>query len=385
MSIDTFPEIRIKHINSYVFRHPLKKPVVTSFGTMRDRPAVYVRLEEENGVFGWGEIFANWPAAGAEHRARLLIEDISGLVLGKSIRSPSDAFYHLEEATHLCALQCGEWGPFRQVIAGVDSAIHDIYGRLLKVPVRCLLNKDAPDSVPVYASGIHIRDALTVIPECRSRGFSKFKLKVGFDLHQDVKDVFACLDTLLPDEMLFLDANQAWSVDEALKFTAELDGSGIGWFEEPIAADAPLSDWQRLREGTSIPLAGGENLAGSKEFDLAFANDQFDFYQPDIAKWGGFTGCYQIGRSALQAGKVYCPHFLGGAVGLHASAQLLAAVGGPGLLEVDVNPNPLRDVADEQTVNIQNGEWTLPDEPGLALDNPSLLLKKKMTLELSVS
>jgi len=159
----------------------------------------------------------------------------------------------------------------------------------------------------------------------------------------------------------------------------------IGWFEEPIVADAPLGDWRRLRKGTSIPLAGGENLAGFQEFDAAIENDQFDFYQPDIAKWGGFTGCYRVGRSALHAGKCYCPHFLGGAVGLQASAQLLAAVGGPGVLEVDVNPNPLRDIAGDQTVTIRNGKWTLPSEPGLAIDNASHLLEAKKTLELSVT
>ena len=65
--------------------------------------------------------------------------------------------------------------------------------------------------------------------------------------------------------------------------------------------------------------------------------------QPDLAKWGGLSGCWRVARKIRGAGLRYCPHFLGGGIGLIASAHLLAAAGGDGLLEVDVNPNPLRD------------------------------------------
>ena len=54
------------------WRYPLKTPVVTSFGTMRDRPMVLVRAEDDDGMAGWGEIWCNFPAVGAEHRARLV-------------------------------------------------------------------------------------------------------------------------------------------------------------------------------------------------------------------------------------------------------------------------------------------------------------------------
>ena len=55
--------VSIERIEAYVYRYPNAKPVSTSFGVMRDRPAVFVRIEDADGAFGWGEIFANWPAA----------------------------------------------------------------------------------------------------------------------------------------------------------------------------------------------------------------------------------------------------------------------------------------------------------------------------------
>jgi L-alanine-DL-glutamate epimerase-like enolase superfamily enzyme len=74
-----------------------------------------------------------------------------------------------------------------------------------------------------------------------------------------------------------------------------------------------------------------------------------------------------VGRSAIAAGLRYCPHFLGGGIGLQASANLLAAVGGDGLLEVDVNPNPLRDGLSPIDTNISDGRWHLSDEPGIGI------------------
>ncbi len=76
---------RIERVEVFCYRVPVKVPVATSFGVMRDRPAVFVRLTDDTGCSGWGEIFANWPAAAAEHRAQLLVQDICDLVVGATI------------------------------------------------------------------------------------------------------------------------------------------------------------------------------------------------------------------------------------------------------------------------------------------------------------
>lgn len=94
----------ITRIDAFVFRFPNERPVATSFGVMRDRPAVFVRVETDDGAFGWGEIFANWPAAGAEHRANLLIHDVADLVLGHSFEAPGDLLHKLERETRIRAI-----------------------------------------------------------------------------------------------------------------------------------------------------------------------------------------------------------------------------------------------------------------------------------------
>ncbi|MFP7571501.1 hypothetical protein [Marivita sp. S2033] len=121
--------VRLTHVTVLACRVPIERPVATSFGVMTSRPAVFVRLEDQDGTFGWGEIFANWPAAGAEHRARLVVEDFAELLIGQSFEGRRALFETLTAKTHIRALQSGEWGPFRQVIAGLDTAYTDLLAR----------------------------------------------------------------------------------------------------------------------------------------------------------------------------------------------------------------------------------------------------------------
>jgi len=62
--------IRIASVEAFAFRVPIASPIKVAFGTFRDRPVVYVRVTDENGHEAW----CNWPAVGAEHRARLVVD-----------------------------------------------------------------------------------------------------------------------------------------------------------------------------------------------------------------------------------------------------------------------------------------------------------------------
>jgi hypothetical protein len=110
------------------------------------------------------------------------------------------------------------------------------------------------------------------------------------------------------------------------------------------------------------------NLAGDAAFDTALHASALRVVQPDLAKWGGFSGCLPVARRILGAGLRFCPHYLGGGVGLLASAHLLAAVGGDGLLEIDANPNPLRSLLCAPLDRIENGRATLSDAAGVGIE-----------------
>jgi len=359
--------MKIDRITVHVFRAPTPRPVATSFGVMRDRPAVFVRLSDGEGAHGWGEIFANWPAAGAEHRARLLMEDMADLVLGREVVTPDQLFDALTQQTHIRALQCGEWGPFRQVIAGLDAAMHDLFARRAGMSLAAYLSSDASPSVPVYASGLQVSAAEEGIAAAQARGITAFKVKVGFDARRDLVDLQALMEGLQEGERLMADANQAWSLREALDFARAAEGLRLAWLEEPIRADSPADAWRRLAQSCTIPLAAGENIVGFQDFAEAIESKSFAVLQPDVAKWGGVSGCFKVARQTVSAGLRYCPHFLGGGIGLLASAHLLAAAGGDGMLELDANDNPLRDSFVAQHP-VREGAFPIAEQPGLGID-----------------
>ena len=154
----------------------------------------------------------------------------------------------------------------------------------------------------------------------------------------------------------------------------------LAWLEEPLRADRPWSEWRSLQQRLSIPLAGGENIAGREAFAVALAEGVLGVVQPDAAKWGGVTGCIAVARDVLASKRVYCPHFLGGGIGLVASAHLLAGSGGPGWLEVDSNDNPLREDFCGSVADISDGEIELPETPGLGIEPDVKAIERYRTM-----
>jgi D-galactarolactone cycloisomerase len=363
MTLQTFA---IRRVQAFCYRYPLSTPVVTSFGRMLNRPAVFVRVEDEDGQVGWGEVWANFPSTGAEHRARLVNEVLAPMMSGFAANGPSDVFDTLTKGTSVLALQSGEPGPFAQAIAGIDLAVWDLYARRRNMALWKMLGGSG-NQIRVYASGINPTGSRQMAEAALSRGHRALKLKIGFDLAADRANL-SSLHQLIGDGMLAADANQAWSTERALEIAPYLGEFGLAWLEEPIRADRPWQEWQRLRQGVGLPLAAGENIASRAGFEQALGDDVLRVVQPDIAKWGGLSVCSDIARDILTSGKIVCPHYLGGGIGLLASAHLLAGVGGDGLLEVDANDNPLRDRFCGPVADIRDGMVTLSDNPGLGIE-----------------
>lgn len=360
---------RIAAVEAHAYRVPIEQPVVLSFGVIRDRPAVFVRVRGDDGSEGWGEVWCNHPSVGAEHRARLVTGVLAELCLGRDFASPREVFRHLTRATRILALQAGEAGPLAQAIAGIDMALWDMVARRAGLPLHRLFRDSDIAAVPVYASGINPDSPERVALRMRDRGHVRFKLKVGFGARTDGDNLARMRQALGAGTAIMIDANQAWNLQQAVEMAARLAPLEPLWLEEPLPADAPLEAWRELAGRTGIPIAAGENLRGVAQFSEHIRAARLGFVQPDIAKWGGFSGCVEVGRLALAAGASLCPHWLGGGIGLAASMHLLAAVGGPGLIEVDVNPNPLRDrLVRNLPSRVTEGSMALPDGAGLGVE-----------------
>jgi len=358
--------LQIKRILIDVFRASVDKPVVTSFSTIPSRGVAILRLEDADGAVGWGDIWGNFPTVTTEYRARLAGFLLPDLLRGEVI-SDIPAFHRdLTAKLRIMAVQADEPGPVAAVLAATDQAVWDLQARKAGQPLRRLLSDTAADRVPAYASGLNPADGPETVLAERARGHRNFKLKVGFGDAVDKANIDRIMADLGAGERCFVDANQRWDLAAARHAAAWLAEAGVGWLEEPMIADAPAADWLALKADARLPLAGGENLRGLDIFEAAYA--WFDFIQPDVGKWGGVSRNFEIARSALNAGRTYCPHWLGGGIGMLHSAQILAAAGGGGLLEMDVNENPLRGSILGGALAVDQGWAELPAAPGIGIE-----------------
>jgi D-galactarolactone cycloisomerase len=359
--------IKVARVEARIVRTPVAIPVRASFGMMRDRPAVYLRVTDADGAHGFGEVWCNFPSVGAEHRGRLAQEVIGPILIESGERELKSVFAYLMQRLHVMAIQSGEWGPFRQVAAGIDAASHDLTARKVGLPLWCFLGGSGSGRIRAYASGIGPETPAETARAAAARGHTSFKQKVGFGMEVDLRSLDA-IRSAIADHTLFVDANQAWRPEDALAGIRICADHGAAWMEEPIAADRTLAEWMKLAKETPVALAGGENINLEADFRTMIGARVFGYVQPDVAKWGGVSGCLEAAKSALSAGQTYCPHFLGGAIGLMASAHLLAAAGGDGLLEIDTNPNPDRDAMIGNALPVSHGAIQLSDAPGIGIE-----------------
>ena len=361
--------VSIARIEAFLFRAEVNEPVKTSFGSIPRRSVLLLRVEDADGAHGWGEVWCNFPPYSADNKMRLLETVICPAALAGMYPDASAAWHSLTARTHRWAIQGAEPGPFAACIAGLDLALWDLAARRAGQPLRRLLaGREARDAVPAYASGLNPDTAADAVARCRDAGFRAFKVKVAFGTETDTRVVSSIARDLRDGERLMADATQGWDLAEARHAVPRLGAFGLGFIEEPLAADRPAAEWAELALLSPVPLAGGENVMGYEAFATLIANGYLGVIQPDMLKWGGMTGAYAVGRRAVQMGRSYCPHWLGSGLGLLAAAQVLAAVGGPGSLEHDVMENPLREPLAQPFPRVRQGLFPLPDGAGLGVE-----------------
>ena len=240
--------VKITGIEARIVRTPIAVPVRASFGVMRDRPAVYLRVTDTDGAEGFGEIWCNFPSVGAEHRGRLAREVVGPILIESGERELNGVFAYLMQRLHVMAIQSGEWGPFRQVAAGIDAACHDLAARKAGLPLWRFLGGSGTGKIRAYASGIGPETPVEVARAFAARGHTSFKLKVGFGTEVDRRSLGAIRSAISSDHTLLVDANQAWRPEDALAGIRICADHGAAWMEEPMAADRSLAEWTKLVE-----------------------------------------------------------------------------------------------------------------------------------------
>ena len=356
--------IRIKEIEALPIRAAGGVSPDMALGSMPTRPALLVRIDDDQGCRGWGEVWANFPPRANLHKTHLIEDVIAPRLEGVIFTEPEEVDGFLRSKLSTYFLHVGQLQVFEHLLAGIDIALWDL---ALRSAGSTFANHTGLDdaSAACYASSINPPDLERLMLQHADWGQSLFKLKIGFDDDAD-RDFVEKASSIRPaGTSIMLDNNQTWDRPHAESMLKSLEEFDPLFSEEPIPANSGLGEWEQLAKATSIPLAGGENIYGVEEF-LRMARAGLRYVQPDVAKWGGVTGALKLSNQ-LPDGVALWPHFMGTAVGQMAALSIAAAVGNSTTCEMDVNENPLRTELCGDVLGIDGGRVALPGEPGLVV------------------
>jgi D-galactarolactone cycloisomerase len=255
-------------------------------------------------------------------------------------------------------------------MSGIDIALWDILGKVRGVPLFQLLGGKCREKVPVYATALYPEEPSKVAKRARGfaeQGFHGVKIKVGFDLDQDIRIVRAVRQELGKDFMIMTDANQGYTLDVALKAADAFADCGAYWLEEPLFVE-DIEGHAILRERGKTPIAVGENLNMRYAFENFIVRGAVDFIQPDVARAGGITEIVRITELAARHRIPVSFHTWGDAVALAASVHLAAALKDCIVMELDYTYNPLREELLREPFKVENGYLIPPERPGLGIE-----------------
>lgn len=365
---------RIKSIRTHLLEHDLDEPFGFSQWTYSKRRQLLVEIEDGDGVVGWGECYG--PAAVTQ----AAIQDFyAPLLIGLDPLRNEAAWQHCWQAS----LDFARKGVMMGALSGLDMAMLDLKGKLLKVSASELMGGRVRDRVECYATGMYFRDreeeALLeeILEEAHgyvAQGFRALKIKVGKNRPFDRREIVS-FRSRFPELTLMADANHAYDLNEAVEIGRVLDEHGYAWFEEPLSPQHP-GLFRDLSAKIDLPLATGEcEQTRWGFFDLVAAKGAH-ILQPDLAYCGGPTEALKIRAVASAAGLQVIPHAWGTQLNLACALHFLATTAmEPGrrearepLLERDCTANPMRDGMFSTPIEIQEGRATVPSTPGLGVE-----------------
>ncbi len=286
-------EATIRAVEATPLRFPLTRPISSALGRYTHVDATAVHVHTEAGVTGFG--FS--AGLGGSARAAMvpyISQELAPLTLGQDALRPeqvSDRLWRANKARMRAGL--GVWA-----LSAIDIALWDIVATVAGLPLNTILGGHR-SRVPVYGSGgWHSLSDEELIAECRSfaeQGIRAYKYKIGTD--RDAERTALLRGEMGDDLTLLADANQRFTVSEAIEVSRMLADHGVAWLEEPVLADS-TSDMSRVAARSAVPIAAGENVYFGYGFREICDQRAADYLQPDVGRVGGVTHFMRVAHLA---------------------------------------------------------------------------------------
>ena len=287
--------MKISTVETWKTDVELTRPYTIATRTIRAVELFFVRLRTDTGLCGCGSASPAEGVTGESYAASgaALAEDRLGWLVGRDPR-------------HLGAL-CGELKQAARrtpaARAAVDMALHDLFARVLGVPLVDVLGR-RHDAVPTSITvGIQSTEqALADTEEYLARGFRCLKVKVGLDLEADLERLTRLRELAGSGVAIRVDANQGYGPEEARRFHRATAPLGLELIEQPLPA-AAIAGMRALPAGLRRKVAADESLLDERDaLALAAEPAACGIFNIKLMKCGGVSSALAIAAVAEAAG-----------------------------------------------------------------------------------
>jgi L-alanine-DL-glutamate epimerase-like enolase superfamily enzyme len=301
-----------------VFTIPTDAPEADGTHAWDSTTMVLVHLES-GGISGLGYTYAD------EATARLVQTLLHKVVSG------SDVFAHAEilQDIYRHVRNLGETGITRMAAAAIDNALWDLKARLLDISLVNLLGR-VRDGIPLYGSGgfttYSDEQLQRQLGGWAKQGFTRVKMKVGSNPEDDPRRVKVARKAIGDECELFVDANGAYTVTQALLLADEFAEQRVRWFEEPVSSDNLTGLNQiRSRAPVGMDIAAGEYGYTAWYFKRMIDAGAVTVLQADATRCGGITGFMNVGALCWAANLPLSSH-CGPSMHLHVCCVVPRAI-----------------------------------------------------------
>ncbi|MEH7234960.1 mandelate racemase/muconate lactonizing enzyme family protein [Bacillus sp. JJ1562] len=356
----------IKDIEVFPLSLPMKQSFQISGGTVGDSsqgaPHVYVKIVSEDGIEGWGEARPShrWSYETIETVVSTIQYYIKPAIIGKK-GDDLTTIHEIIDKEISSGFSKGQ--PICK--AAVDMALYDLIGKSSNKSLSEILLGRSNEKIDLsyLISTRNLDEAAKKAKYASENGYKAVDVKIGFNVDLDM-EVLETVKAEAPNLFFRVDANQGYTLPEAIMAAKKMEKIGVDVFEQPIKANDLLGH-RELRRKTSLPIALDESIWSPSDVLQAVRLEACDYAVIKLTKMGGITGAKLAGEMAKEANL----GLLGGgltesSLGLTSSAHLFNYLG----INLPSDLNGPFFLADDPIQNkgvIERGSILLPTGEGI--------------------
>jgi L-Ala-D/L-Glu epimerase / N-acetyl-D-glutamate racemase len=360
-------KLKITGVEIFLFDIPITSPFRIAIGTMTAANDLLIRIQTDQGIVGLGEACPFPPITGETQATNAAAAaSIRDMIVGKDPLAIDSLLREIGPIVHS--------NP--SAVAAFDMALFDILGKVAGLPLFRLFGGTKNVFETDITTSLDTLEKMTAEAKgYADKGYKTLKVKVGLDPDEDYSHIAAIRAAVGPKPAIRIDANQGWTVPQAVYALRKMAPLAIEFCEQPVLA-SDTAGLKAVRSESPIAIMADEALFGPADAIELIRAEACDTFNIKVMKAGGLLNSIRIAHIA-DAANIRCMVgcMLETKLALTAAAHVVASQANIVYADLDGNTEHTIDPI-TGGMTVKAGTLTLPETPGLGCDVDPAFIKK---------